>query len=56
MPGEATVSIYLITGILKALTKINGESSIAITWGEARILNDLVGETSECDIEALLPE
>ena len=34
MPGKATVSKDLITGILEGLTKIKGEPSIAITRGE----------------------
>ena len=32
MPGKATVSIYLTTGILEGLTKIKGEPSIVIMW------------------------
>ena len=34
MPGKATVSINLITGILEGLTKIKGEPSIVIIWDE----------------------
>ena len=60
MPGEATVSIYLITGVVESLTRINGEPSIAIAWNGAfdnagkKDIQRSHREVSECDIEALL--